>query len=264
MADARQNYIITAEQMQDMLNLIVKRPADILSIEACRQHLALDRWKKSGQQLRIHHQLDSGVMPDTIPHNRGEVENSIFRSSRRTARLLNPLSAIEPVYSNAPNLRALSIGPRTEMELLHLFAIGFQPENVRGLDLISSSHLIDAGDMHDLPYADQSFDVVISGWTIAYSNRPDRVMHEMLRVCKDGGLIAVGVSYNPPHIPGTPVPPGAPPPSYDSSGIDGNNFAHASDLAALMGTKIDTIILQHEPPNEQTWGAVMLIARIKH
>ncbi len=36
--------------------------------------------------------------------------------------------------------------------------------NIRGLDLFSCSPRIDVGDMHDMRYADNSFDVIFLGW----------------------------------------------------------------------------------------------------
>jgi len=78
-------------------------------------------------------------MSGTITHNRKELEKDDFGSSRRTIRLLNPLSSLEPVYSFAAQLSVLSIGPRTEMEIFHLMGIGFSFKNIRAVDLISSS-----------------------------------------------------------------------------------------------------------------------------
>ena len=46
-----------------------------------------------------------------------------------------------------------------------------------------------------MPYEGNSFDVVICGWTLSYSNSPRRLAEEMVRVCKTGGTIAIGVEY---------------------------------------------------------------------
>lgn len=254
--EAEDQYLITPKQMQEMVNVLMQRPGDILQIEACRRFLALDRWKKSGQPVRVHGQLDAGVMPGTIAHNRREIEESLFQSSKRTARLIAPLTAIEPFYSHADKMKVLAIGPRTEMELLHLYAAGFLPQHVSAVDLISSSPLIDTGDMHNLPYPERSFHLVVSGWAIAYSNRPERVMHEMIRVCKNQAFIALGVTYEPPSPPGAPT-------RSSREDIVGNNFARAADLAALIGDNLDKVIMQHEPYDEKSSGPVMIIARIK-
>src|SRR5690606_26436775 len=96
-----------------------------------------------------------------------------------------------------PDAQVLSIGPRAEGELLNLAAHGFEWSKIRGLDLISYSPRIDLGDMHNIPYSDASFDVVIAGWVLAYSERPAVAAQEMARVTRPGGLVAVGVEYSP-------------------------------------------------------------------
>ena len=89
------------------------------------------------------------------------------------------------------------IGPRNENDLLIASAYFDLPlECVRGLDLISYSKQIDLGDMHDMPYDDNQFDIVVCGWTLSYSNAPLKLAAEMTRVCKHQGLIAVGVEYS--------------------------------------------------------------------
>ena len=98
---------------------------------------------------------------------------------------------------NFPNLKILSIGPRTEGEILNLFSHGFKKENVKGLDIISYSPWIDVGDMHNMPFEDNSFDIVICGWVIAYSNNKIQAASEITRVLKNNGIASIGVSYSP-------------------------------------------------------------------
>src|SRR5467141_2202834 len=49
----------------------------------------------------------------------------------------------------------------------------------------------DEGDAEELPYADHSFDVVLTMFGAMFAPRPDRVAAELVRVCKPGGLIAM-------------------------------------------------------------------------
>ena len=91
----------------------------------------------------------------------------------------------------------MTIGPRTEGEILNLFSHGFKKENVKGLDLISYSPLIEVGDMHNMPFEDNSFDIVICGWVIAYSNNKQKAASEIIRVLKNNGIASIGVSYSP-------------------------------------------------------------------
>jgi 2-polyprenyl-3-methyl-5-hydroxy-6-metoxy-1,4-benzoquinol methylase len=48
------------------------------------------------------------------------------------------------------------------------------------------------GDAEELPFADRSFDVVVSIFGAMFAPRPERVAAEFLRVCKSGGMIAMG------------------------------------------------------------------------
>ncbi len=142
-------------------------------------------------QLRVYELPSAGVSKNTISHNlQGLVDLGVFRAPI----LIRPLSVIE---SLSPDSDILSIGPRTEGELLYLVAHGFNPQKIRGLDLISYSPWIDLGDMHQMPYPDNAFDSVILGWVIAYSDDRPRAAREVIRVSRPGALVAIGVEYNP-------------------------------------------------------------------
>lgn len=49
----------------------------------------------------------------------------------------------------------------------------------------------EVGDAEDLPYEDESFDVVISMFGAMFAPRPEIVAGELKRVCKSGGLIVM-------------------------------------------------------------------------
>ena len=57
--------------------------------------------------------------------------------------------------------------------------------------MMSYSDFIDVGDMHAMPYEDNSFDIVMLGWVLGYSSDPRTVASEAMRVCRPGGYIAV-------------------------------------------------------------------------
>jgi SAM-dependent methyltransferase len=245
-----------SEQLNACLKILTKRPSDVLLSPYCRQYLARDRWEKSGRHLDVFDAKDQGIMPGTIAHNRRELEEHGFGSLMRTARLINPLSALDPVFGFAHTLKVLSIGPRTEMELLHLVGIGFRPENIYAVDLISSSPWIELGDMHALPYEDGMFDVVISSWVLNYSNDPQRAVDEMLRVCRPSALVAIGVTYTPDFGAGyVDTNPG-------ENDIVGSMHRSADDLARLIGDRLERVLFRQEPVDDAKRGAVMLIARI--
>jgi ubiquinone/menaquinone biosynthesis C-methylase UbiE len=76
------------------------------------------------------------------------------------------------------------------------------------------------GDAENLPYHDGQFDVVLSMFGAMFAPRPDRVASELLRVCRPGGMVAMG-NWTPDGFVGksfvvtsrhVPPPPGVAPP----------------------------------------------------
>lgn len=113
-------------------------------------------------------------------------------TSDRPLRLIRPLSVIDHLSKSAS---ILSVGCRFETELLYLVGYGYKADRVRGFDMISYSPWIDCGNMHAMPYADNSWDALILGWVMTYSNDPQIAAREVIRVARDGALVAIGVSY---------------------------------------------------------------------
>lgn len=128
--------------------------------------------------------------PVTIKHNLAGLLPTL--DSKRSSILVRPLSVIEAVHANSS---ILSIGPRSEGELLLLEAYGFQRQNIRGLDLISYSPLVDLGDMHAMAYPDNKWDIVISSMVLPYSDDQQKAVNEMIRVAKPNGIIAISLEY---------------------------------------------------------------------
>lgn len=78
----------------------------------------------------------------------------------------------------------------------------------------------DEGDVEALPYGDGEFDAVVTMFGAMFAPRPDVTASEMKRVCKSGGLIAMG-NWTPEAFTGqmfkigtkhVPPPPGMSPP----------------------------------------------------
>jgi len=78
----------------------------------------------------------------------------------------------------------------------------------------------DEGDAEDLPYGDGEFDIVVTMFGAMFAPRPEKTAAELLRVCRPGGLIAMG-NWTPQGFVGqtfqatakiAPPPPGIPPP----------------------------------------------------
>jgi 2-polyprenyl-3-methyl-5-hydroxy-6-metoxy-1,4-benzoquinol methylase len=88
----------------------------------------------------------------------------------------------------------------------------------------------DEGDAEQLPYADASFDAVVTMFGAMFAPRPELVASELARVLKPGGLLAMA-NWNPAGFTGkmfkvgashVPPPPGIPPPVLADSRLKCN------------------------------------------
>ena len=174
-----------------------KFPRQLLLIDVIRNIICAVRFfwfVKICRNLQILDPLPAGASKNTVLHNiKGLKDFAVPRSHN----LIRPLVAVHLVRDEQWKKKVLTVGPRAEGEIFNLIAYGFSRRNIRGLDLISYSPFVDLGDMHAMPYPNSSFDVIILGWVIAYSEDRERVAQEILRVAKDGAIVAVGVSHNP-------------------------------------------------------------------
>lgn len=166
----------------------------LLLVDSIRSYLAWLRFfyfVKIKNQLKTYEDEKTEIAENTIWHN---LKNLSDLAVSRSLKLIRPLSVIEVLN---PESKILSIGPRTEGELLNLVAHGFAWNNIRGLDLISYSPRVDLGDMHQMPYEDNTWDAICMGWVLAYSDDPVQACKEVIRVAKPGAIVAIGVEYNP-------------------------------------------------------------------
>ena len=83
------------------------------------------------------------------------------------------------------------LGPRFESELFGYRAIGYKPKNIFALDNFAYSKLVTLGNMHKMDFPDSSFNIVVGGWIIAYSNKPISAMKEIYRVTQPKGLAII-------------------------------------------------------------------------
>ena len=96
------------------------------------------------------------------------------------------------------------------------------------------------GDAEQLPFDAAQFDVVLSMFGAMFAPRPERVVSELLRVCRPGGLIAMG-NWTPEGFVGetfritsrhVPPPPGpAPPILWGQESVVEERFANRAKLA---------------------------------
>jgi SAM-dependent methyltransferase len=194
----------------------------------------------------------SPVAFNTVSHNlKGLRDLAVNRSHL----LVRPLSVIEALPVDA---RVLSIGPRTEGELFNLAAHGFMWQHIIGLDLISYSPRVELGDMHATRHPDGSFDSVILGWVLAYSEDPAMAAREVLRITRDGGVVAVGVEYSPQSqddvIRAVGYLPGAL-----------HRIASCDEILACFGDAVDHVYYRHTvaPLQRGAVGALCVIFSVR-
>lgn len=237
---------ITNEDFQEIIQGFLRKPTDLFLADHSRQIVAKRRYMESQAKGTAVADDLSHLWPGALEHNM-KVEAS-FQSTGRPNRLIRPLFAIDKVAYNAPDLKALCVGPRTEMELLCLVGQGFKAENVRGLDLFSYSPWIDTGNMHDMPYTDNSFDVVIAGWCLVYSDDPHQACREFLRVARHRGIIAIGCTYY----------------SQAMRKAKGEtrtekHYPKVDDLLAVFGAAVRNVYVRHDPEPGADEGRTIVI-----
>jgi SAM-dependent methyltransferase len=226
-----------------------------LRVDPIRTRVARARfiyYVKLLKRLRTFDANSDGIGENTISHNvKGMVDLTVVRSNL----LIRPLSVIQCLDAES---RILSIGPRTEGEIFNLMAHGFSPERIRGLDLISYSPFIDVGNMHDMPYADSSWDAVMMGWVISYSSEQRRAAMEVVRVTRPGGIVAVGLEW---------YPPGLREQIQDNVGYrSGHTHEPTStdEVLELFGDHVDRVYVRHDPAeNLDRVGEIFVIFSIK-
>jgi len=101
-------------------------------------------------------------------------------------------------YLKKKKIKILSIGCRDEIELVAI-RNRFPKAEVKAVDLFASKNSeIIKGDMHDLPFSNDYFDVIISSHSLEHANDYKKAASEFVRVSKNKSFIIIEVpSFNP-------------------------------------------------------------------
>lgn len=219
-----------------------------LFVEEIRTFTALIRFLffRMLRPVKSYTKESDAIAEHALVHNRNKIFQNVIKSQRGNI-LVRALVVIPRVRLNLPHSKVLLIGPRSEAELLGFLAFGFRWKNIRGLDLFSYSPKIDVGDMHELPYENNSFDIVTASRVLGYSEDQPKAAAEMIRVAKPGGVIAVnaGSQYDstPDRIQDTLSKLGYRP------GAKKTVYA-LPDLLALFGDSVDQMYHMNDPAKE--------------
>lgn len=132
-----------------------------------------------------------GIIDGTVEYNMTAYDHvSVDFNMERTSWLIYLLLSLEQINKDS---KILIIGPRTENEILHLEGYGFK--NITAVDLMSYSPKVILQDMHSLNLKDNSYDAVITGWTLSYSNNPKLVIDNIVNVLKNNSILIIGIQY---------------------------------------------------------------------
>lgn len=194
----------------------------------------------------------SNMIELTVEYNKAHQRDRFLES--HSARLIWPLMAIDPVYEHAAEMKVLSVGPRTVGEVLKLIAAGFAPENITAIDVVSNDPLIEVQDMHCTTFPDDTFDATVAGWVHPYSRDSRKAIAEHVRTLKSGGLLAIGLTREPPE-------------GEDHARLvaQGSSvYLSWRDILADIGRACNVAIecFSHDPQDPTRKGAILLIARV--
>lgn len=157
---------------------------------------------------------------------------------------------IRTVADAQPAGRAvLCVGCRNTLELDRFRERGF--DEVVGIDLFSQRDDIIVMDMHDLSFADDSFDVVYASHSLEHSYDVERVVREIARVARDAAVVGVEV-----------------PVRAQASTADRVVFSGLDELRAPFSPHIGSELLAeeqapHTPTNEQGTEIARLVFRLR-
>jgi len=128
----------------------------------------------------------------------------------------------------------LCVGCRNGLELDRFRGHGF--DEVIGIDLFSLRPDILVMDMHELTFSDASFDVVYASHSLEHSYDVDRVGQEIVRVARDGAVIAIEV-----------------PVRVQASAADRIVFSGLGELRRVFEPSIaEELLAEEQPPRSPT------------
>ncbi len=120
-----------------------------------------------------------------------EYSKQHFKSYQSISDRVTFLTKIIGGFNPNKNSKLLVIGPRYESELFGYLGLGVRKKNMEAIDLFSYSPMIKISNAHDLAYKKNTFDFIIAGWTVAYSNSLDIFFKESNRVMKPSGRLII-------------------------------------------------------------------------
>lgn len=122
-------------------------------------------------------------------YSKSHVSRILIRPLTRSTIPISLASAISWPQTNSHAI--LLVGPRYESDYFLLRGYGFSANKIKLLDQFSTSPRIEVGDAHEMRFADETFDIVILSWCLAYSGQPARMVGEAWRTLKANGVLII-------------------------------------------------------------------------
>ena len=170
-------------------------------------------------------------------------------SKRENDPGVGAVTLIDRVSDEQASGRVLCVGCRNPFELDRFRARGF--DDVVGIDLFSQRPDILVMDMHDLSFPDDSFDVVYASHSLEHAYDVGRVAGQMVRVARDGGVIAAEV-----------------PVRVQASAADRIVFSGLDELRGVFAPHVgEELLAEEQPPrsatNDQGTDVARLVFRLR-
>lgn len=240
---------IDREILWETGNVIRKNPIELLNLPSLRSRLSRQRrlqFLEEGRMKLIDE--NDNIIKNAVVHNVEKLDESRDDGARPNL-LVNPLSSIDYIATHKSGMKILTIGSRSESELFCLYAAGFNPSNIEAVDLISYTPLIRSGDAHKLEFPDSTFDIIVAGWVLAYSQNPQLMADEIMRVSKPHAYVAAGCAY---------TPPGRGKGSTSGTNISGTRFSSIEDITRLFEKRMARVLFQSPIERERIHGTAAL------
>jgi SAM-dependent methyltransferase len=138
--------------------------------------------------------------------------------------------------TNLQDKTVLCIGCRNVQELHYFRSKGAR--QVQGIDLFSEDPAILVMDMHQMNFADHSFDLVYSSHSLEHAHTPAKVAQEILRVARPNSLVAIEIPIR-----------------YQTRGADLIDLQSVANLHQLFQPHITQVLLQEEEPAQSPTNA---------
>ena len=128
-------------------------------------------------------------------------------------------------------MKVLIVGPRVESEIFRLLGYGFSLKNIKSIDIQSYSNLITLANMIEIPFEDNSFDLIIVGWVITYSNAVQKAADEFIRVGKNNCLISLCHTHK----------------KKEEERLSDNPLSNSSEILNYFKKNLSSVIFKYHP-----------------